>query len=465
VTVVTLALLGLASSAASAVVKPDPGFGDDGIVRLKGDWELLGYDRHPYITPIFQGAGGMDAYRGRLLFTDGNIWRLGNDGEVDWGFGDGDKSQSWRKLDSPGYGRSTDDLERLQDGSVVVTGFYQASNRRCAQKGYVAKYDAAGKVDASFGNREGRIVPRQDGWLCYKGVAFRAVEVDSRNRILVGGKQGRDRFLRVDRYLADGRPDRSFGKGGRLLIRNPLKKYGAAVNDLRVLRSGKILATGVFKGRFFILRLMPDGRIDRSFGKRGWVGGARFGDRYGCLEAPCGSAQIGLSANGSITVSGTTLTRQGFAQMLVRLRPDGRLIRSFGRNGILRFSRKLTSRLMPELSAPIEYMGRSSGGFASLKGGRTFVLMMGLTSCPEGMTGRRNCFAARGAIVDRRGRVRTHQVVDGDRKEVFFVWLEYNSIGIEPDGLSRFYIGADRAATPEAITDGRYPTIFRLIDR
>jgi uncharacterized delta-60 repeat protein len=184
--------------------------------------------------------------------------------------------------------------------------------------------------------------------------------------------------------------DPDFGEGGRVITDLPGGSDG--VNDVAILRNGKIVAVGfagsdsAFSGDLAIARYKRDGSLDAAFGDGGVVvtdffggrdeasavavqpdgkivvvGTARAGanpdfavaryDRDGTLDATFGSGGtvttdisgefdqatgVALQANGRIVVVGETRgTTAGIDFAVVRYRRDGRLDTAFGDGGIV----------------------------------------------------------------------------------------------------------------------------------
>jgi uncharacterized delta-60 repeat protein len=127
---------------------------------------------------------------------------------------------------------------------------------------------ANGAVDGAFGHNGTVHSP-----IRRKGAVKGAIE-DDLGRLLVFGyapfrKDGRVRFgTAVVRYHPDGKVDRSFGRRGRV-IRN--KEDFARGPVAATIQHGEPALVGTFHGRLAILRLKPDGAIDPHFGHNGRV--------------------------------------------------------------------------------------------------------------------------------------------------------------------------------------------------
>lgn len=136
----------------------------------------------------------------------------------------------------------------------------------------------------------------------------------------------------VGRLTPDGAIDPTFGTGGTFV----LGSTGGSVfgYDLKVQPDGKIVVCGGYSltpsdTEFMVLRLMPDGTPDVSFGG---------GDGFVLLPLADGedyAYDVELLENGQILLAGTsslsgTVYNQG---VVMRLLPDGSLDTTFGTNG------------------------------------------------------------------------------------------------------------------------------------
>jgi len=72
-------------------------------------------------------------------------------------------------------------------------------------------------------------------------------------------------------YRPDGKIDRGFGHGGRFAITPPRSLAYTGFTAIRALPSGKLLVSGYLRQQLVLYRLTANGRIDRSFGRDGRV--------------------------------------------------------------------------------------------------------------------------------------------------------------------------------------------------
>jgi uncharacterized delta-60 repeat protein len=176
----------------------------------------------------------------------------------------------------------------------------------------------AGRAQAAFGGKRAEA----------QAVAMQGHEVVAAG--VVGDESDED--LAVVRLTADGALDRTFGGGDGRFVRDV---FGGAdiANAIAVLPDDRILVAGQAydpvssSGRFVVLRLTPDGLLDRTFGGGDGVVLTRFG--------PGGAFGLSMTlvSDGRFVVCGNVVD-QPSAFGMARYRPDGRLDRTFGAGGL-----------------------------------------------------------------------------------------------------------------------------------
>lgn len=134
---------------------------------------------------------------------------------------------------------------------------------------------------------------------------------------------------------AGGQLDPTFADSGKALVSLDGRAY--AVSDIAVQPDDRILVAGYTEPRhgsgtegskFIIARFRRDGRVDRSFGRRGYVTTAI---REGALPET-----IGVQPDGKIVVVGFYSVGDGIERLaVVRYQPDGSLDPSFAEGGVL----------------------------------------------------------------------------------------------------------------------------------
>jgi uncharacterized delta-60 repeat protein len=280
------------------------------------------------------------------------------------------------EVPGPYYGAQV--IAAEDDGSVLAIGSLRACGKLCDNGLYLSRLDPDGKPDRSFAEG-GRLRLRLPAEARHFTVAG-----DHSGRILLGYREGTDVYIR--RLTPQGRLDRSFGRNGVVKLNCAC---GEGFLQVRLLpeRGGRVVvdATGPFgrkQIRVRLFRLRADGAPDRSFGDRGRVefsapelpsgvalapggaillggttccslrrvfvervtAGGRLDRRFDRTAAGSARrlARLGGYPNlatilplpdGQVVAVGSSEGRQGF---YLRLKPDGRLVRSFGRRGLVR---------------------------------------------------------------------------------------------------------------------------------
>lgn len=226
---------------------------------------------------------------------------------------------------------SIDAIAVQADGRVLLAGIGDEQSDG-SQPYLLARLEANGSLDPSFaagsGFRLTSLAPdaRQEGT---------AVVALPDGRILLGGEfeppgSGRPRSqLALLRFLPDGDLDPSFGTAGAAVTR-PRGQANDTGSDLLVQPDGRVVVAGQAAGKVLLSRFLPGGRPDRSFGGDGFVL-TRFGDDYFGEEAE----SVTRLPDGRLLVGAGSQT--GAALLLFR--PGGRLDPRFGDGGIVRLSR------------------------------------------------------------------------------------------------------------------------------
>lgn len=179
----------------------------------------------------------------------------------------------------------------------------------------------------------------------YRGLHPRDITMSkSGKRILVSGtyyasSQRQGGFIvrikpdgTIDKSLRGDRRTRTTVKGIVKLL--PEKGFTGSFRDIRPLAGGKILVGGFLRGRFMAAQYEKDGSLDRSFGNKG----VSTFDLDGDPKCRCsfGMAMV-RDYNKRILIAGYVHPGdESDPQQIkvIRLRPNGRLDRKFGRNGV-----------------------------------------------------------------------------------------------------------------------------------
>lgn len=282
------------------------------------------------------------------------IARLQPNGRYDFSFG------QWGHLLLP-LGRFTDSCltATLYSSDRILLGGFTRETASSREKLLLVRTNVHGQLDTTFG-AQGQVIidlPSHTEWISHVIVLPDA-------KILIGGTaaygvQWFPHWLLADssriflgRLMPDGQVDSSFGQGGFIYTELSEKCAVSSLGDMVVDSQGRIIVggyPGVFQvqcneGEYTtrILRYLPDGQPDASFGNQGmrviFSKPSAFAQYY---EA---SVQLlHLDADGRLLVIG----QQNLDQLLMaRLwAEDGRLDSSFANKGIYFARTKPLSRI------------------------------------------------------------------------------------------------------------------------
>jgi uncharacterized delta-60 repeat protein len=303
-----LVMLVMAGPAVAAPGDLDPSFGNGGksIVDLGGTEQVTDLLLQPDGKIIVTGTGtalgtDLDLFAARLLVPEGTL-----DPSYAGGFG-------WSRVDLGDVNQGGASV--LQpDGKILLVGSIDSVED---DYGVARLLNPEGTFDGSFGNggRRGGLVTGADG--------ADAIALQPDGRIVIAGSRstgpaGRDwQIARLVNPQAT--PDSSFGSGGFVT-----QNFGGSADeafDVLVQPGGKILVAGASRneGSGFafgaILRLLPGGTPDNSFGNTG--------DRQNLGQA---IFNLALQPDGKILAVGV----EGLQMVLYRLTADGDIDDSFG---------------------------------------------------------------------------------------------------------------------------------------
>jgi uncharacterized delta-60 repeat protein len=210
----------------------------------------------------------------------------------------------------------------------------------------IARFNADGSVDRSFGPAGDGKVTTDMGSGGFRVEEARAVAIQRDGKIVVAGYTGIDAAppaqdppdtFAVTRYNPDGTLDTGFGNGGRVSNNVNGRAFAVAIQP-----DGKIVLAGEFRSDVnndnsndvTLARLLPDGRLDPSFGA---TASGQFAIDLGGYNV---AQHIVLQPNGAIVVSGRPIGDQPANNHtdVARFLPDGRLDLSFGSGGQLKLA-------------------------------------------------------------------------------------------------------------------------------
>lgn len=198
----------------------------------------------------------------------------GSPGSLDAGFGE----NGTVVVPPPeGAGEVAAAVATLPDGGLVVGGTALPSTG--GSVALLLRFRPDGGLDPAFGSG-GRVwtdqasaalpaleTPRD---AAAGNLAVFALALQPDGRIVTAGmaERGAGESFAILRHLPDGRLDRGFGSGGLVMT-----DLGATTDDsvsaLALQPDGRILAAGNSGDRPVLVRYLPDGRLDPSFGREG----------------------------------------------------------------------------------------------------------------------------------------------------------------------------------------------------
>jgi uncharacterized delta-60 repeat protein len=301
-----------------------PGFGIGGVVTAT----LPGTDGSGATDLVVQPDGKVVAVGSGSTqgCNDFALVRYNVDGTLDRSFGDGGQGQTAFPATGGVVAMSA---VPEPDGKILVAGDAFPAAGSSGIGVALARYDADGTLDPSFGDN-GRVVAPLGDYVT--GIAL-----DEQGRILIWG-QGPQAFTSLVRFEAGGRLDPTFGVGGVAgsgLYESPVgssPRSAAVEPDGGIIVAGSIYSVAAGGDEFAVERYNTEGTPDPTFGMDG-IASAYLG---GQTDSATGLA---LQPDGKIVIFGSTfagLSNPNFNSIfgLARFDPDGRLDARFGTGGI-----------------------------------------------------------------------------------------------------------------------------------
>lgn len=317
--------------------------GRSGLLRLRPDGSPdPSFGRRGFVAAGYF-ADALVLRGGKILLVAGSggsasqplLKRLRPDGSADTGFGQGGE----RIVDLGGpQSAVVETMARGNRGAILLGGAWveeSESRGGGARDPLVAKVRANGRLDASFGG---------DGIVDLSGIsgipAGLASTPTGATLVLAPGSPAGHQILRLRR---NGTLDRSFADSGALRISVPAppgtrEPFFTPIGEIGVLRNGRMVVAGGVSATAgnkldyssSVLRYLPGGSPDRSFGDNGVVqiGGPGWTFTEAFAVRRDGATVVAGSANVFET------SESDFSATLVR--PGGALDRRFGRNGTAR---------------------------------------------------------------------------------------------------------------------------------
>ena len=292
--------------------------------------------------------------------SDFALARYNSDGTLDTSFGSGGKVTT----DSLGMTNESLGMVMQSDGKMVLAGHSRNSSSG-VNVFLVARYNTDGSLDTTFGG-SGQVTTS----FFNNDTAFDAV-VQSDGKIAVAGvavgpTTGGD--FALARYNSDGSLDSSFGSGGKVTT-DFFGGYDEALS-LRLQSNGNLVAAGysskdalgpAFSATddFAMVRYMPTGALDATFGTNGKVTTDFSGDTDRIVD-------LEIQSDGKLDAVGlatSAATKRDFA--LARYNEDGSLDSGFGTAG------KVTTDF---------FGGEDVGGFLAIQSDHNLVAVGSATN-------------------------------------------------------------------------------------
>ena len=315
VLICVFALVAVAGGSGSVMATVDPGFDEDGIAIP---------DLHGGLLDLMLDGSSVVAagYSGDTTPPSIAVFRFDAAGALDGSFGGGDG------VVSTDLGGAAEGIALRAGGGYWVAGYASGPQPFGGPRDFVlGALTEAGVPDPAFGT-DGFV--RLDHAGEDTATAF---TVDPEGRLLIAGFSYRDgeSDALIARFSEDGEPDGGFGAGGT--VRVDLGGPWDQVTDLQTTSIGEPVIVGSASGDGYselaVVRLEVDGDPDPTFSGDGihapqTLFGSSAGETVELLES--GKVLIGATVWGSPTSGGLDIA-------LVRLLPDGDVDTSFGSSG------------------------------------------------------------------------------------------------------------------------------------
>ena len=188
--------------------------------------------------------------------------RYNPDGSLDPSFGTAGKVTTT-------FGNDSDNVFALliqPDGKIVLGGDTSQGSSTSGVDFALARYNPDGSLDASFGV-EGKVVTSLASFSGRDSVyALALQDVGGESRIVAAGGEG---DFMIARYTAAGQLDASFGAGGK--VTGLLGSTIGAARAVKIAADGSIVLAGHGGHDFALCRLTSAGALDPTFGSGGRV--------------------------------------------------------------------------------------------------------------------------------------------------------------------------------------------------
>jgi uncharacterized delta-60 repeat protein len=215
----------------------------------------------------------------------------------------------------------------LESGKVLITGGSNVPGN--SYVGLIQRFLSDGGDDPGF-SETGNVTLTLPGKPCY---AINSIELpDGKILTLAGVNANLEDVIALFRIHPEGSPDETFGPNGMVIVdpgfTEQAPRYMVRQPD------GKLVIGGYAKHKedsfqkFMVVRCLPDGSMDKSFGENGFVT-SEIGSGNAKIESLC------LQADGKIVVAGNGVFNGKENIVVVRYKPDGTPDNSFHQDGMV----------------------------------------------------------------------------------------------------------------------------------
>lgn len=279
------------------------------------------------IDACFQSSGKILTYGIVNEASVASIIRWNTDGSIDTTFGDAGTGVQSYSVGAPfvNGGYNPYQFAVQADDKIVIMGFQR--NDTYLNAYWVARllpngaldtsFNGTGYLDLSFGTQQDR---------------GRCIAIQNDGKILVGGTSGNAaEYFSVARLNPDGSLDTGFGIGGK--VQTPFTGNESFAQSIVVQPDNKIILGGYTVNAphakdFALARYNTNGTLDTGFGINGKVI-TTIGNNSDLIT------QLSVQPDGKIVAGGYTSSENFPWMCLVRYMPNGAIDTSFGVNGIV----------------------------------------------------------------------------------------------------------------------------------
>jgi uncharacterized delta-60 repeat protein len=280
---------------------PDPSFGEH------GTWALSGAINTRLNTIVRLDNGKLVAAGAVLDGSDLFAVRLLDDGTLDSEFGEGGQA-----IVDCGAWRYAYDLKTTPEGKILVTGYSEDAL-------LLARLNSNGSLDDEFAG--GGCVRFPD----YSRALF--MHLTASGQIVLATTK--DSALVVLKLEADGTVDTTFGSGQSGEVRDEVRVGTEWVTGIATDGQGRILVAGNAQDSLldlFVVRFSASGEADSQFNARA------IHSIFADSDWP--RAGLAIDREGRIVLGGDAWASGGPRLFVMRLLPTGALDTSFGENGV-----------------------------------------------------------------------------------------------------------------------------------